>query len=145
MKRTILIAMVMVFFFVVPAYAEDIYFCFADKSTGFVYDKDLKEWVNSNYQGDHKYIVSKLNVKGKIWEVKKLGNDASVSICEDHFNESGILLCDGICEFKMNKINRRYILTCDVGYYYSGEGMKYSDEKSATPFIQIGKCSPIPK
>ena len=135
----------MVFFFTVPAYAEDAYICFRDKATGFAYDRNLKEWVITDSKKDRKYIVSRINEIGKTWEVKRIGSDHSLSICMDDFNSAGVLFCDGVIEFKMNKINLRYILTYDIGYYYSGKGMKDPDEQSGTPYLEIGKCHPVGK
>ena len=142
MKRIILTAMVAVFFLTGLAYPGESYLCIKDKAAGFEYNKKLKEWVSVNFESDKKYVVSRSKIKGKTWEVKELGSDYLLSYSEADFNAAGILFCDGIYEFIMNKINLRYIITYNIGYYYAGEGMPVSDDKSATPFVEIGKCSP---
>ena len=142
MKRIILTAMVTVFFLTGLAYPGESYLCIKDKAAGFEYNKKLKEWVSVNFESDKKYVVSRSKIKGKTWEVKELGSDYLLSYSEADFNAAGILFCDGIYEFIMNKINLRYIITYNIGYYYAGEGMPVSDDKSATPFVEIGKCSP---
>ncbi|MFC1515634.1 hypothetical protein ACFL7E_02620 [Thermodesulfobacteriota bacterium] len=143
MKRIILTAMVMVSFLTGLAYSEESYLCTRDQATGFAYNKVLKKWVSTTFETDAKYIVTKSKTEKSTWEVKKLGNDYVLSNCEVNFNQAGILFCDGVSEFTMNKINLRYLLTFGIGYYYTGEGMKYGDEKSPMPYMEIGKCRRI--
>ena len=143
MKKIVLMVMVTVFFFTGLAYSGESYLCIKDKAAGFEYNKKLKEWVSVNFETDKKYVVGRSKIEGKTWEVKELGSDYLLSYSEVDFNAAGILFCDGIYEFIMNKINLRYIITYNIGYYYAGEGMPISDDKSATPFVEIGKCNPI--
>jgi hypothetical protein len=64
---------VMFLFLVAPALfaAEERYLCVADKATGFNYNSITKEWVQTNFKGDDKYLITKSNSK-LISNVQKL-------------------------------------------------------------------------
>jgi len=123
---------------------EERYICFPDHRTGFKYDASSKNWEQANFKSDHKYIISKSDDKRFTFEVKETGKNFPTFSCKEGFNEHGYLMCQGIGEFKFNKKNGRYILTFSVGYYNVLPDTDFStDEKSDTPYIEIGKCSPF--
>ena len=71
-----------------------------------------------------------------------------MAYCENEFNESGAIIC---CKttyiFKMNNINLRYLKIYPHGYY--NDNIKYKNwgillkEDSDSPYMEIGKCSPL--
>lgn len=119
------------------AYAGDSYLCVADMATGFSYNKALDKWETANFNVEEsKYVVSKS--KDKYWQVKQIGKSdySSSYYCNGGFSEYGFLSCSGLLgSFNMNRINLRYIRIFSMGYY---------NNTKDTPFIEIGKCSPLP-
>lgn len=126
---------------------QEKYLCVPDLATGFRYNKSSRGWEQANFKTDHKYIISKSDdKKSTYFKVNKIGEIYPWWGCAEGFNESGFLFCSGIGgEFKFNKKNGRYILANLIGYFVvlSDSPLFPTDEKSDTPFIEIGKCSPF--
>jgi len=132
------------------SFAVDAYLCLPHSTTGFKYDKNLGDWKTNNFGNRDKYIVSKSKLPGYAWKVTKYMKTAPIYVCEEDFNNSGYLFCEETGEFRMNKHNLRYIRTYILGYYNlnvkdDNGKVKPEEEGSSTPFIEIGKCSPLPK
>lgn len=127
-----------------PALAkDDAYLCVAESSVGFSFDKTSRDWERTNFKAESKYVLSKSSDVGKEWEVKKIG-ESSGTPCEGDFNMHGFISCKGILDFKMNKISLRYIVFHPYGYVvkdYPKDGP--FQEGSMTPYLEIGKCSPL--
>lgn len=124
-----------------PAFAEEAYVCVADLATGFVLDKAKNEWRASTFSGPlDKFVVSKakppegaFRPQKTAWEVKATGERVSQIWCTDDFNEFGNLICRGLTgDFRMNKNNLRFLYSYHMGYW---------NDRTGTPFMQIGKCS----
>ena len=121
------------------AFAQETYICIADLTTGFAYNKTTKNWFSTNFDvKDQKYVLSQ---KNKLWYWKKVGGPESATIECGEFNKAGFLNCNPFGEIlSVNKTNLRFSLTNNVGYV-SGEFLGV--EGSITPFMTIGKCSPL--
>lgn len=112
------------------------YLCVADQATGFKKDKNSERWETTRFRvDDAKYLISPSDREGAEYQVTPLGDDLAEAWCEDGFNDAGYLHCSGYSELKFNKGNGRYIYVYLLGYWPSGS--------TDTPYIEIGKCSPL--
>lgn len=120
------------------AYAEERWLCIAEQSSGFKYNKSSKSWVSTTFITESKYIIS--GKDGKFF-VKDLSNNLLVTDCKDGPSKSVVIDCkEGILfkKFTFNKNNGRFILSSPFGYVVTPFD---SDEKTDTPYMEIGKCS----
>jgi hypothetical protein len=120
--------------------ASDAYLCVADKATGFKFDETSGQWNGVNFNVDSsKYLVRRVlpeNEPYSKWEVKQVGKVSIMVFCDNNFNISGVLLCEDLYHhFLMNNESLKYQYTYKSGYM--------SDSPGDTPFIEIGKCSPM--
>ena len=130
-------------------FAED-YLCIADMATGFRYNQNDKSWEGSGFRvKDSRYLISPLE-NNAAYNVKRFGASIVMSRCKDDFNEVGNLFCKGTLDISFNKNNGRFVLTHTFGYFNvlpdsndDSELIRKSDQESATPFIEIGMCSPV--
>jgi hypothetical protein len=118
----------------------------ADMATGFAFDKNRKELHSANFKADGKYFVSKPSelIPGLdlyLWQVTQVGTIVPESMCENNFNH-GVLVCNtGVSLFRMSSRTLRFMLIYQMGYVIDGtEEMK---EGENTPYMAIGKCSPL--
>ena len=127
-----------------PAFAEDdSYICVAESAVGFDYNKTSSQWQRKDFKTESKYVVSKSSDGSKGWEVKKIGQSEGTP-CRSGFDENGFIRCSGILDFLMNNKSLRYIVAHIYGYvikdYPKGGPL---EEGSLTPYLEIGKCSPL--
>ena len=127
-----------------PVFAEDeSYVCVAESAVGFDYNNTSSQWESKDFKTDSKYVVSKSSDVSKGWEVKKVGQSEGTS-CGSGFDENGFIRCSGILDFLMNNKSLRYIVAHIYGYvikdYPKGGPL---EEGSLTPYLEIGKCSPL--
>ena len=142
--RVIFLIMGLVIFAYSEASGEERYLCVPDNSTGFKYNKNSKTWEQANFSTNDKYIVTQSDDKRCAFKVTRFGDTSRISCCEQGFNESGCLHCEGMITFYFNKKNGTYLLPHVLGYFSVLPGGFFeTDEKSDTPYIQIGKCSPF--
>jgi len=73
-----------------------------------------------------------------------MGDDYPMAKCKDDFNEFGYLFCQGSEDtFKFNRKNGRFLSVYAFGYFnVLPEVNEITDKSSATPSMEIGKCSP---
>ena len=124
------------------AYGEEKYICIAEKTTGFRYDEQKKEWQRAFFKTDNKYILSKCPGSDCAYQLVGIGEKNPISTCKETFNSAGYIFCSMQAEFKFNKHNGRFLLVHSLGYYNVSPGV-YTDKSSPTPFMEIGKCSPF--
>jgi hypothetical protein len=119
------------------------YICVAEESTGFSFDEGTRRWGSRNFHADSKYILSKSSSKEGRWEVKEVGTSFGTG-CDGGFDDKGFVECSGLIHFEMNNKSLRYIVVHKYGYVAS-EFPKDGpfNEGSITPYIEIGKCSPL--
>jgi hypothetical protein len=148
----------------------DGWLCVSDKSTGFSYDKFTKSWNISNFHADNKYIVRRPNAKDiKTWgdidstlhleylmfpmgeEVLFDGFTPNERPCDQPISQvnakeslySGVLICKwGLDTFSINTRTLRMQYHYAMGYIQQGNGPLPYDQVD-TPFLEIGKCSPL--
>lgn len=121
------------------------YLCVADRATGFGYEKSTG-WSNVSFTASSKYLVSKSTRKDTTWEVKTVGQRVPFSLCENDFSENGALICKGLPEIRMNRISGRFLSVYPIGYWSDDMNVKGETrfrEGANTPFMEIGKCSPL--
>jgi len=149
MKRFLLSFILLFLLIINSAFAED-YLCIADMATGFRYNPNDNSWEGSGFRvKDSKYLISLLENSAD-YNVKRFGQTGVMSRCKEGFNEIGNLFCKGTFNISFNKNNGRFVLTHTFGYFNvlpesegDSEIIRKSDQESATPFIEIGKCSPV--
>src|SRR5688572_8391244 len=115
MKHTNTFAAIVGIAFSTPSFADESFLCVADHATGFAFEND--QWSPSTFKADQKYVVTRNKNSGVAWEVKQLGSSFPLSTCEDGFLRSIILNCTGIFEFRMHKLNGRFIVSSTLGYW----------------------------
>lgn len=128
-----------------PLFAADSYFCIAEQSAGFQFNKATKKWSSTTFAEERKFILNKGKMKGTAWELIEHGKKNVTSTCKNDFDENGFLSCRGwLTNFKMNNKTLRFRLDFLVGYVVE----KYFDEKGLTegdntPYITIGTCTSL--
>ena len=136
---------VSVLLLLIPLYANsEQYVCTPEKMTGFKYDSQKKKWEYTRFKTDFQYVLTP--GKGEFaFKLAKVGDTNPTGGCEKTFNDKGFLFCsipDG--DFKFNKLNGRYLLVSDLGYYLVGKGMwAETDADSGDLALQIGTCKPF--
>src|SRR5688572_25953246 len=101
------------------------YLCVADQSTGFKFHKPAKQWRQTQFNTDEKFIIRRPNADDKRlyganppkWVVVRVGSKHPAAVCNEEFSEVGALLCQGFEDFRFNRKNLRYISTYTVGYW----------------------------
>lgn len=119
------------------------YLCVADNSTGFKYDENSKTWISVPFKTDSKYLVNKSKKLGS-WVIKETGGGTFIQ-CEKGFNDWGFLRCSGMSfngDFTMNNETLRFQYVYPFGYVVRAYN-EDNKEGSITPFMEIGKCSPL--
>ena len=126
------------------SYAEG-WLCIAEQSAGFNYNAVRKKWESTIFRTDAKFIIRKpidSDLLKGTWVVAELGDKITWVSCENDVNEWGYLYCRGPSRvFNFNTDNQRFMWTYSYGYYSVVRGKK--DEDSDTPYMEIGRCSPI--
>ncbi|MDP1550487.1 MAG: hypothetical protein Q8L97_10060 [Nitrosomonas sp.] len=136
-----------------PAVGADGYFCAVDHSVGFSFNKTIKEWNPSIFKTTEKLLIARSSEEdiklGFAWVVKEIGSSSPSYVCDTGFNDAGFLHCQGVIgsvlgSFTFNKRNNRFLATYMAGYVTDGIGLgDLFEEGSNTPYMKIGKCSPL--
>lgn len=126
------------------------YICVSDMVTGFT--SKGGEWKSANFEPNRKFVVSPatqaheavtptwLNLPDAKWAVLVLGDKRATNICPE-FDALGNLVCLGpFSEFRMNKDSLRFLYSYLSGYW---DRSALASEAGDTPYIAIGKCSPM--
>lgn len=129
------------------ASAGDSYLCVGDMATGFKYNKTQNQWLTAKFK-THKYVVIKSKRENTVWEVREMGKQYTLAACENEFDRYGYLNCNYGYDFRMNKRNLRFNMIYPFGHYNDNikdnKGNLSDTEGESAPFIEIGKCSPLP-
>ena len=129
----------------VVVYGEG-YICAADMATGFSYKGGT--WSAANFEPNRKFIVSRtgqgeqsaMSVPDAKWSVLVLGDKGPTNTCPE-FDTLGSLICLGpFSEFRMSKDSLRFLYSYLSGYW---DRPPLGSEAGDTPYIAIGKCSPM--
>jgi hypothetical protein len=125
------------------AFGQDTYLCIPNKRTGFAYNASTKSWEQTGFRtGDTKKILRRTNGQ---WKWHLFGEKDSPYDCggvdfgrPDDFNIAGFIFCRvSGGHMRMNKNSLRYVETHELGF------IDGKDDKSLTPLIEIGTCSPL--
>lgn len=133
------------------AWAQEVssYLCVTDMANGFKFDAGSKTWQHARFTASSKYIVSRPKEKSSwSWVLREVGSQDIRGFCKSDINEVGNLFCDtGGGQFKFSKGTLRFINSHAMGYWHDQNPLvenKYRSKEGAdTPFIEIGKCSPL--
>lgn len=123
----------------------DGYICTADMATGFSHKGGA--WSSANFEPNRKFIVSRTaqgeqsaSVPDAKWSVLVLGDKGPSNGCPE-FDTLGNLVCLGpFSEFRMSKDSLRFLYSYLSGYW---DRPPLGSEAGDTPYIAIGKCSPM--
>lgn len=128
--------------------AEEQYLCVAEKVSGFIFNKSSETWESTTFRTDRKYLIAPTKehkVRGA-FQITEVGQSVPSYFCKEPFNEGVILYCAltiglgdlKLVDFRFNKENGRFLKAQLVGYFFNPSG-----EGGDTPFLEIGKCSPM--
>lgn len=122
------------------SYAADSYLCVGELATGFDFNKSTKSWHTTSFS-PNKFVVTKVSGNTKTaYEVKRLGTDVAGLYCTTYRNNE-LISCSGLFQrMVINTKNLRFTYTHVFGYH---DKLSSMPEGKFTPFMQIGKCSPI--
>ena len=141
--RTIALTLICVLW-IASANAEESpkWLCIADAATGFSYKNG--RWVSTNFNvDDNRFIVFKKQYS-LVYEVRKMGYHFGSSCRKDDPDEEGWIQCEGILEtWRMNIFSLRYLRANLIGYVIEDLDEDERLAKASTPFIEIGRCSPL--
>ena len=141
-----LLGLVFIVLSVAAGAQADSYFCVADASTGFAFDKTTKTWESANFDvSDHEYILARSKIEGFAWTVTKVGDKHPTAFCKDDMRgDYAYMRCAFFgTTFRFSSKTRRFMRVRADGYVRSdvwGLGGKEGDN---TPLMEIGKCSPL--
>lgn len=131
----------------------DEYLCVAEKASGFSFNKLTKSWQSANFSTEAKYLVSESNNPKYAYQVTGVWDRYPIASCKVGFNKYGYIFCADvgfgsgieIYDFRFNRINGRFLLTSPAGYYNVVPEIDKGavDENRGTPYMAIGKCSPV--
>ena len=126
------------------------YLCVADMATGFSYNDGA--WRSGGLKASEKYLVHRSDASGAIgikaakWYVSEFGSKSAAAVCYDDFDKSGNLFCKqqdrfdvDYVDFRMNKNSLRFLYAYLAGYWDREAGTEAGD----TPYLAIGRCSPM--
>ena len=125
--------------------AADSYLCVADKSVGFRYNEQSKKWVEAIFDvTDVKYIITTSEplidnekISNRAWAIKNLGDEYPFAYSNENFSNNDSIIIKAGYEFFIDKKSLRYLKVYNQGYW-SGK-----DNNKDTPYLEIGKCSPL--
>ena len=145
MKRLIILLAITFAFVTSFAFADEQYLCTAERASGFYFNNNAKIWQRTKFKADSKYTISKPEGSNWAFVVRKIKNFSPIATCKDGFDEAGLLFCKGTgYDFRFNRNNGRYLSAYLLGYFNVLPGPNdKTDATSDTPFIEIGRCSPI--
>ena len=126
------------------------YLCIAELSAGFIYEENTKEWGAVTGKGGDKFVVSEpveddLFYRQAKWKVTKHGEKSAFTFCEEGFNDTGFLECEGygVARFIMNKDTLRFKRIYNSGYVVSSKAISEGWEGDDEPHIRTGKSSEL--
>jgi hypothetical protein len=114
--------------------------CTPDMATGF----HLKagRWEEASFKPSHKYVVSPSKpYSSERWELKEMGANTAMAGCKTASDSVAWLTCSGIQEFRLNTRTLKFVSAYLQGYWTPLEGEIARGRD--TPFIEIGKCTPL--
>ena len=147
--KTILSALAIILYLGVATsgFAGDSYLCITDKASGFLYDKDTKEWKSAEFEPGEKYILKKSKKTIDVFTpdaevgdflIYNLESSFSAGYCSKIASRGYIYDCKlwtGIAKFNEKKMIFLKVYT--PGYW--------DNSTLNTPYMEIGKCSPFNK
>lgn len=132
-------------FLAASAAEQERYICTVDQSTGFSFNKTTKQWEQTSFKPDGKYVVAPPSDSIPHWAkfvVNEVGNSSPTAFCEDGFDVDGELRCLGRRPFFMSSKRLRFLTTFPQGFWNDSTDPKSSAaEGTTTPTLSIGRCS----
>ena len=123
-----------------PAFGADSYLCIPDKSAGFSYSTATKTWDYARFDvRDSKYLLKRSDSKWS-WSIFGKNPFLSMTVCTSQSPDT-FIFCNGFYDVRVNTKSLRFQLVYPIGYTNSYASP--SDEGGDTPYLEIGKCSPL--
>jgi hypothetical protein len=124
-----------------PALAEG-WLCAGEKATGFKVVPG-QDWDYGRFNVAEKYLIKRPEKRNVLfpdttWVVTVLGENTPSFYCDREFYENRIK-CTWFRDFLFDRSTLRYTLV-QFGDFIEA---KDTDPEAATPYIEIGKCSPL--
>ncbi|MEO8008215.1 MAG: hypothetical protein ABI728_06805 [Betaproteobacteria bacterium] len=128
------------------------YTCIEDMATGFAYRNG--QWQETSFKPGAKFIIRPasefdqdtgmsiaLGIPRAKWAVGRPGEYEPIAGCEFDFDDEGNLDCRAsyFSKFRMNRKSLRFLHAFLAGYSHPDSGNEADD----SPYIAIGKCSPM--
>lgn len=121
----------------------DGWLCIADAATGFSYKNG--KWVSTKFNvGDNKFLVSKGEFD-VVYNIKEIGEIIGLERCRANDpDKEGWLQCNGVgMKWRINIRSLRYMRSQTIGYVIEDLREDERLAKAFTPFIEIGRCTPL--
>ena len=116
--------------------------CVSEMATGFMFKAG--RWQETSFTRSHKYIVSRSKPNSPHpWEVKEVGTKTAVVWYHTASESVAWLTCSGLQEFRLNTKTLKFVSAYLQGYWTPLEGDGPDAPRNDTPFIEIGRCSPM--
>ena len=126
-------------------------FCEAQQASGFVYDKESRQWIAADFSTEtKKYLVEPANQNDIFaqalkydYEIRDASSSKPVIRCKsvrypDSNEKTGLIMCRGSfgAVFNIDTRTGRYIRTQPSGYVTQ----QASSGTGETPYLEIGNC-----
>ena len=117
--------------------------CVPDYTTGFAFSQG--RWRANIFDVENKTLLIRRPIDGDRlesayqWIVTEVGNPGLEVYCDDDVTDYGTLVCENLWEFRFSTGTLRYLLSSTFGYW----NRDLEDDGGDTPFMEIGRCSPI--
>ena len=131
---------------IIPSVASaESWLCIADMSTGFSFNSATRQWSIAKFNiADSRYLIASQEIKDYPYKVTKFGSNSLVAMCKDGLTVGTFLSCNFLgSRFSFNSKTMRYMLSYEIGYINPTPGVNDMKEGDDTPFIEIGRCSPL--
>ena len=138
-----LLGLVFIVFSVGAGAQADSYLCIADQATGFKFNKTTKTWAPATFNvTDDKFVISRSKTEKHVWKMTIVGEKQPYT-CRDQTPEyEDNLFCDvAFTKFQFSLESLRYMSVHPFGYV--DPFTELFKEGGQTPYMQIGKCSPL--
>lgn len=120
--------------------AEERYICLAEKAVGFAYESTTAKWKETEFNVDHKYVISQVQRAKMEWRVNVISGVKFSTVCSRGFYNNFLNCEDPLLQssfFRFNRELMRYISVNISGYHNDISLFR------ETPYMEIGTCSKI--
>jgi len=120
--------------------ADDSYLCVGALATGFGFHYEKNAWEVDRFPPT-KLIVKRADSLIVEWRVYDFEKNVPIASCRGDFDREGFLRCDGVAQFMMSRVTKRFLYIYTLGYWSDSENYPAYKEGTNRPWMEIGKCS----